>query len=43
MYSAEELISAVQELRKLLTHFLKLNQNLVANGQKSLTGLQVRT
>ena len=30
-----------KELRKLLTHFLKLNQSLVAAGQKCLTGLQV--
>ena len=31
-----------QELRKLLAHFLKLNQNLVASGQKCLTGLQAK-
>ena len=31
-----------QELRKLLTHFLKLNSNLVSPGQKFLTGLQAK-
>lgn len=31
-----------KELRKLLAHFLKLNQNLVASGQKCLTGLQAK-
>ena len=31
-----------KELRKLLIHFLKLNQSLVTSGQKCLTGLQVK-
>ena len=31
-----------KELRKLLTHFLKLNSNLVSHGQKFLTGLQAK-
>lgn len=31
-----------KELRKLLTHFLKLNQNLSAPGQRTLTALQAK-
>ena len=31
-----------KELRKLLAHFLKLNQSLVAGGQKQLTALQAK-
>ena len=31
-----------KELRKLLAHFLKLNQSLVAAGQKQLTALQAK-
>ncbi|XP_037083114.1 FERM and PDZ domain-containing protein 4-like isoform X2 [Pollicipes pollicipes] len=31
-----------KELRKLLAHFLKLNQSLVAPGQKQLTALQAK-
>ena len=30
-----------KELKKLLGHFLKLNTNLTAPGQKNLTALQV--
>ena len=30
-----------KEVRKLLSHFMKLNQSLVTSGQKCLTGLQV--
>merc|ERR1719346_31005 len=31
-----------KELRKLLTHFLKLNSNLTAPGQKNLIALQAK-
>ena len=31
-----------KELGKLLAHFLKLNQSLVAAGQKQLTALQAK-
>ena len=40
--SKDEHETLLQELRKLIGHFLKLNSNLVSPGQKFLTGLQAK-